>query len=76
MALFGEVDSIDEATEEVLRASRYECSSNSDRSEMLADVFDRVLQHCPRLLHIAGDATALESRDAIHLLLAPMGIAQ
>jgi hypothetical protein len=62
---------VHEATAELTRILNYETAAASWRAGLVGEVFDRVLEVCPRLKLIAGQAKAEEARDAINLLLSP-----
>jgi hypothetical protein len=59
----------DEAFSEFLRAYRFSQASASDKSTMVADVFDKVLAVSPSLASLAGEATPLQAYHAFRPLL-------
>ena len=59
----------EEAFSEFLRAYRFAQASVSDKSTMVADVFDKVLAVSPSLASLAGEATPLQAYHAFRPLL-------
>ena len=62
------------AITDFLRMHRFETTDTASKSLLVAEVFDRVLQLCPLLQLIAGDAHAMDACNAFRPMLASYDI--
>ena len=76
MSLNAPMPELTDAITDFLRMYRFETTDTSSKSLLVAEVFDRVLQQCPQLQLIAGDAHAMDAFNAFRPMLASYDISR
>lgn len=72
--LYAPVDSVDQAAEELIRAVRYEASLPEAKSNILLEVFSRILHSCPHIQALVGLADATVCLPILQPLFKELGL--
>ena len=72
--LFVPVASADEAAEELVRAMRYEASNAEGRAEILAEVFERILDCCPNMQALRQQSEPSSALAIMQPMLKELGL--